>query len=181
MANYLLVLSSFLSLLIFDLLQMGKKYSLRIFFSIIGYSGIVSVILLNCLRTQIPPISTPLKLILIFFAFLFYLLLIYSLFIEINVSPYKHLHTRKVYDKGTYSISRHPGFLWLSLLLITVIFLYRNIDLTGIMLFILVMDLILVTIEDIFIFPKIFEDYNEYKKYTPFLLSFKVFYREKPR
>lgn len=181
MLYYLLIIISFICLLIFDLLQIRKNFILRIFFSIIGYSGIVSVIFLNCFKNQIPTISPPIKLILIFFIFIFCLLLVYSLFIEINISPYRNLNTRKTYKRGTYSISRHPGFLWLLLLLITLMILYRNREFAILMLFIMMMNFILIIIEDIFIFPQVFEDYISYKEKTPFLLSLKLFSREKQR
>ena len=105
-------------------------------------------------------------------AFLFLLLLIYTLFWAL---PFKDTYTSagstaKVCQRGVYALCRHPGVLWfigfyfffwlampVPLLLVACItFSFLNI--------------LYVIFQDKWTFMMTFENYDEYKKTTPFLL-----------
>lgn len=72
--------------------------------------------------------------------------------------------------KGTYRFSRHPGWIWFTALncLYAVIFPYPLV-------FILLAcctlaNLLVIWLEDRYLFPKVFWNYHEYKAQVPFLL-----------
>ncbi|MGQ9614898.1 MAG: hypothetical protein ACUVWJ_00685 [Spirochaetota bacterium] len=139
-------------------------------FSIIGYGGIFSSILILILTFNIKSTLTYLIYIKVALAMLFFILIIYSNFVEIGIkSPYS-INQRSAYTRGTYSIVRHPGFLWFLFLMILVILIYKNRELTVIAISMICMNLALILIEDILIFPKIFINYKDYKKSVPFII-----------
>jgi len=74
------------------------------------------------------------------------------------------------YTGGTYSFSRHPGFIWFTLinLLYTVMFFHYKILVC--MLLYTAMNFIVIALEDAVFFPKIFSDYREYRKKTRFII-----------
>lgn len=80
---------------------------------------------------------------------------------------------RYAVSQGTYSICRHPGFLWLTWLLVILALVYRTPRVTMVVASMTAMNLALVAIEDVFIFPRIFVNYDEYKKHVAFLLPFR--------
>ncbi len=105
-------------------------------------------------------------------ALLFFLLLIYTLFFAL---PFQDTYLERdsaprLYRGGVYALCRHPGVLWfigfyfalgqalrLPLLLIaSAVFSSLNI--------------LYVLFQDCWTFRKVFPDYDEYKKETPFLL-----------
>lgn len=95
-------------------------------------------------------------------------LLIYSVFLEI---PLADVEAGTLYRKGTYRLSRHPGFLWYTgiNILIAIYFLDGSIILLCGAL--TVCNLALIIIEDRFLFPRMFAGYEDYRKQTPFLFS----------
>lgn len=114
-------------------------------------------------------------LILVIPLLLFFLsLLIYSVFIEIHKN---HDTSSVLYQKGTYSFSRHPGFLWYTAINCIFVCYYWDIRVTFLCASLTLCNLALITIEDLFIFPRMFSQYHEYKKHTPFLFSLDSFSR----
>lgn len=104
----------------------------------------------------------------------FLCLLIYTLFFSIPFdSTYvKQSEGRLAYTKGMYSICRHPGMLWfLGLYICISVFTYnpKGIWFYGLM---VLGDLIYILYQDYYIFPLTFNNYEEYKKTTPFLIPF---------
>lgn len=104
-------------------------------------------------------------------AAVFFLLLIYTLFFAI---PFKETYMteqseRKAYTEGIYALCRHPGVLWFagfyaSLACITGGNMWvLTIVLTG-------LNFLYILFQDIWTFPRIFSNYEEYQKSTPFLL-----------
>jgi protein-S-isoprenylcysteine O-methyltransferase Ste14 len=139
-------------------------------FSIIGYGGIFSSILILILSFNIKSDLTYLTYIKVALAVLFFTLIIYSNFIEIGLkSPYS-IEKRNAYTGGTYRIVRHPGFLWFLFLMILVVLIYRNRGFTLIAMSMVGMNFVLILVEDIFIFPKIFINYENYRKSIPFII-----------
>ena len=97
----------------------------------------------------------------------FALLLIYSVMIETSLFSDT---TGKLYQRGTYRISRHPGFIWYTVINILVSIYYWNYRITVVFFGLTVCNLILITVEDYIFFPKMFPEYEEYRKHTPFFL-----------
>lgn len=99
-------------------------------------------------------------------------LLIYSLFIEI---PFQSTYTEnrtgsKLTSTGTYALVRHPGVLWLALVYLALALLFPSTMLFLAVTIWLITDIIVVTLQDKLLLPKIFPDYHEYQKQTPFLI-----------
>ena len=103
----------------------------------------------------------------------FLALLLWSLFLEIPFSPAYGgaAGPRTLVTTGTYALSRHPGVLWLFLLQLACatasasrLLLVATVPWTC-------ANVILVAIEDRFLFPRIFGDaYRAYQRSVPFLV-----------
>lgn len=99
---------------------------------------------------------------------LFLVLLIYSVLIEI---PRNSKDTSEVYDRGTYSFSRHPGFLWYTVLNMLMAVLFWNWGILLLCILFTVFNFALILIEDRILFPIMFSTYTEYRRNTPFLFG----------
>ena len=99
---------------------------------------------------------------------LFMLLLVCSAVIE--PARFARRHPGRAGTTGTYSISRHPGWLWFTAvhLLYTVLFPYSQVMvLLG---FSTAANFAVIWIQDRYLFPKLFENYRTYQKHVRFLL-----------
>ncbi len=105
-------------------------------------------------------------------ATVFLVLLIYTLFFALPFdSTYvRDSREREAYTGGVYSLCRHPGVLWLAGLYLSLMPVVSGVRPRSIFLLIIVGDIVYVIYQDVYIFPKTFTNYNEYKKTTPFLL-----------
>ena len=99
---------------------------------------------------------------------LFLILLVYSVLIEI---PRNTGDSSDVFDRGTYSFSRHPGFLWYTVLNILMAVLFWNWGILLLCFLFTVFNFVLILIEDRILFPKMFPTYTEYRRKTPFLFG----------
>ena len=99
----------------------------------------------------------------------FVILLIYSVFIETALFSSR---SGQLYTQGTYSFSRHPGFLWYTIVNLLVAVFFWDVGITLLCLGLILCNFVLVMLEDIIIFPKIFAGYDKYKQHTPLVLSF---------
>ena len=97
----------------------------------------------------------------------FALLLIFSVMVETSLFSDS---TGKLYQKGTYRISRHPGFIWYTIINVLVSIYYWNYRITMLFVGLTLCNLILIVVEDRVFFPKMFSEYEEYRKSTPFFL-----------
>lgn len=75
---------------------------------------------------------------------------------------------RKVCTSRFYALCRHPGVLFFILLYVD-LGLCLGMDFPGLAL-LCFLNLLLAAFEDIFVFPKVFSGYEEYKETTPFLV-----------
>jgi protein-S-isoprenylcysteine O-methyltransferase Ste14 len=99
---------------------------------------------------------------------MFGLLLIYSVLLEISFFAGKN---GGLYQGGTYSISRHPGFIWFTMINLLVGIYFWNFHITLLCIGFTACNLVLIIVEDLILFPKMFPEYKEYRKKTPFFLS----------
>lgn len=111
----------------------------------------------------------------IFFAFLALLsliLLVYSLFFALKKENYTGATHGflPLNDKGVYSLCRHPGVIFLLLFYAFTYIIFSVRQLLVCAVFINLSNLIYVCWQDSFLFEKTIENYNEYKKNTPFLI-----------
>lgn len=105
-------------------------------------------------------------------ALIFLILLIYTLFFALPFDDtYMKAQSRpKVYRKGVYALCRHPGVLWFFGFYL---FLWLALDIQILLVAGLVFsisNILYIFFQDKWTFLHIFEDYNEYKKTTPFIL-----------
>lgn len=93
-------------------------------------------------------------------------LLIYSVFLEIPLATER---PDQLFRSGTYSFSRHPGFLWYTGVNILVSIYFWEVPIALLSFGLTLCNLVLITVEDLYLFPKIFPEYPAYRKETPFL------------
>ena len=98
-------------------------------------------------------------------------LLIYSLAVEI---PFQRTYLApdapsQLVTTGTYALTRHPGVLWLALLLCGLLLVSRSRPLLIATPLWLAIDVLYVWLQDRFFFPRQFLDYGRYQRQTPML------------
>jgi protein-S-isoprenylcysteine O-methyltransferase Ste14 len=103
---------------------------------------------------------------------LFFALLIYTLFFAIpfDTTYIKETCIQRVCQNGVYALCRHPGVLWF-----WGFYFFLWVTLTSPLLLIAALvfsicNFMYVIFQDFWTFPHIFEDYQNYKKFTPFII-----------
>jgi protein-S-isoprenylcysteine O-methyltransferase Ste14 len=98
-------------------------------------------------------------------------LLIYALFFALPFEA-TYIHgdeKRKAYDQGVYALSRHPGVLFYMIFYLGL----AMFEWSGAILLIFSIwssfNILYILYQDVYIFPKLFSNYDQYKKQTPFL------------
>ena len=171
MIYFLLSTFFFLCLLVSDYLQISQKRIPILFLSISGYGGITAVIVFLTTENWTVQSSVLLLLLKGTFTLICLLALVYILFIEIPLSPqFGRTEKREVITYGTYGIVRHPAFYPFLLNLLSLMLLTGSREFIINALYLVFLDFLLILIEDLIIFPRIFSNYYEYKKKVPFLL-----------
>lgn len=99
-------------------------------------------------------------------------LLVYSLFLEI---PFRRTYVEAgassaLVRTGTYALTRHPGVLWFTLLLVALLLVSRSRLLLWAGPIWLGLDVLAVWIQDRFYFSRMFPGYEQYKRETPMLI-----------
>lgn len=105
-------------------------------------------------------------------AVLFFSLLIYTLFFALpfTATYVTASHGRSAYTGGVYGLCRHPGVLWFAGFYVSLAVLAGQ---GAFWLFAALMtgwDILYVIFQDCWSFPRTFDNYQEYKENTPFLL-----------
>ncbi len=172
-----LSITGYLLLLIHDFSQM-KKNTIVTLITYAGYPIIVIPYIL-IFSIYLPNSAIPcwLTVLLTLLALALFLLLIYSVLLEIPIKIKKGKiadggKNRVVYKLGTYSFSRHPGFIWMTLFNASIYCLFLQREILLLALVLTLCNLALIIVEDVYIFPAVFSDYNQYKKEVPFLFKF---------
>lgn len=136
-----------------------------------GLIGLAIVLLAFPKRRAPGSIGPGLDLALLLGAIACGLLLGWTVFLEIGMERRKRgLPQGKAVRTGSYGLCRHPGFWCLSLL---VLFLSLRGGFTSNLLLastLVGLDFLLILVQDLYSFPKVFADYEAYKKQVPFLL-----------
>ena len=99
-------------------------------------------------------------------------LLIYTLFFALpfDETYLEESSERMAYTKGVYSLCRHPGVLWFSGAYLCFWGMTGDWSRGIFFLSMIALNCIYIIIQDIWIFPETFTNYEEYKRITPFLL-----------
>lgn len=110
-------------------------------------------------------------------------LLIHSLFVGL---PFRKTYLAtgigdRLITTGVYSLTRHPGVIWFTILMLALIPVAGSRLLLIAAPVFITLDILLVTIQDRFIFGRMFDGYESYRRRTPMLLpnrrSLNVFLR----
>ena len=160
----------FTALCLFDLLQRTNRRTARLLLSAIGYISVAAAIGLQLLLFRPAPTAPWIAAPLILLAAAGFLLLLYSLFLEIPLTEPFSPGERRAVRSGTYGLVRHPGFLWFLIGELALVALYRSGEFLAVAGYLVMLDLLLVVLEDRIIFPKLMTDYQEYKQEVPFLI-----------
>ncbi len=99
-------------------------------------------------------------------------LLIHSLFVSL---PFRKTYVDagvgdKLVKTGLYALVRHPGILWFPLFMLSLIPISRSSLLLIAAPTFIALDIVLVFIQDKFIFGRMFRGYERYRRETPMLL-----------
>jgi protein-S-isoprenylcysteine O-methyltransferase Ste14 len=167
---------AFIFMYLFDVMTLKNK---RLWKSILGLSGLGLMIFASIEILYLEDgMNFPVIVRILggIIGFVFLLLLIYSLFLEV---PFKKTygeeeHNVNLVDTGTYAICRHPGVIWF-------FFFYLGLYLmTGrTMMFVAcitwtILDVIYVILQEKTIFNKMFKGYGDYQRSTPMLIPNKT-------
>jgi steroid 5-alpha reductase family enzyme len=99
-------------------------------------------------------------------------MMVYSTLIEIPLASLRSppLYIKDVYQKGTYALCRHPGFLWMLIYLIGFVLVYNLVSAAELAIYWMALELMVIIVQDQVIFPRQFPSYRTYQLTTPFIL-----------
>lgn len=160
----------FAFLLGFDLFSMNSKSYIKYAFALIGIFAITFSSWQIVLNYSASTFSIWTRAALAVAAVIFFLLLVYSVFIEVGVKTYKAKNEFKLVTSGTYALTRHPGVSWFLLLYVSAWLLFQNQFLLYAGLIWTGVNILYVFIQERFIFIKIFDNYKEYQVSTPMII-----------
>ena len=101
----------------------------------------------------------------------FLAVLIYTLFFALPFEEtYVAQDAHKTYDKKMYALCRHPGVLWFAGFYICLWLAFGTKPLLVMAIWFSLLNFCYIVLQDDYTFPRIFSDYEDYKKRVPFLL-----------
>jgi protein-S-isoprenylcysteine O-methyltransferase Ste14 len=160
----------FVLMLGFDLASLKKLITLKyvlltVSMSLIAYSGYKLAFydfhftVYNVFRY----VSLPLSLV-------FFGLLIFSVFIEVGVNTYQKVAEPRLITKGTYSMVRHPGVVWLFFTIFFASMYFTSVYLLVAAFVWTIVNTFYTLVQEKMIFTKIFKDYTMYQQTTPMVI-----------
>lgn len=159
---------------LYDLNQIGdNRKIIRFFFPL----GIVILLVLSIViaaySRPVTDLSLGLRLVFGALAAASMAMLCYTLFFAVPFdAAYVKGSKQKLETCGVYGMCRHPGVLFLAGTYLFVALALNKQDLLIAGAVFSVYNVVYVVIQDLLIFPKIFEGYEEYRRSTHFLLPF---------
>ena len=162
----------FLIIHLFDIICLKRIPRLKPLTWLAGNGLVVFSIIMLCLspdKLSLPSWSTWLGWVILPIALF---MLIYSLFINL---PFGKTYVAtgvgdKLITSGLYALVRHPWMHWLILLLLALILVSSSrLMLIAAPIWVL-LDIVLVAIQDRFLFGKMFAGYNNYRRQTPMFI-----------
>lgn len=162
---------SFVLYILYDLNQVKfKKAYLHSLFIIASCLLLISTIIIAFTSFNEFEIVFVVRIVFILLALLNGALLIYTLFFALDFKDTYLEDKFKVCDTGMYALTRHPGLIWF---IFTYLFLALALG-SSVMLVATgvysLLNFIYIVIQDVYVFPILFCDYDEYKKSTPFII-----------
>lgn len=163
----------FLLIHLFDIASLKRlSFGIKPWLWITGNGLLIYSVVMLCLRTNTLPVPAWLSALAWGLLPLSALLLVYTLFINI---PFRKTYVSvgaggKLVKTGFYALMRHPGVLWMALLMLSLTLVSKSrLMLLAAPLFSFI-NLMLVVLEDKFLFVRMFEGYDIYQQETPMLV-----------
>ncbi len=99
-------------------------------------------------------------------------MLIWSLFINL---PFRKTYVEsgvgdRLVTTGLYALVRHPGVHWFSLAMIALVLITRSVLMLAALPVFVAVDIVLVVVQDKFVFTRMFRGYGRYQQETPMLI-----------
>ncbi len=162
----------FIVIHLFDIVSLKRIPGAKLFTWVLGSGLLAYALTMVCLQSDklpLPVWSTWLGWVLLSISLF---LLIYSLFINL---PFRKTYVttgvgNKLITTGLYALVRHPGVHWFILFVLSLILVSKSSLLLMAAPIWILLDILLVLIEDKFVFTRIFDGYESYRKQTPMLL-----------
>lgn len=170
MLGVLIGIIAFVFMLFFDLSTHFDKHTYKYVFLLLSLGlFIIAVVLFLPYNQQFNNdfVYTPILLPLIVF---FFFALIYSVVIEVNIDAVIKGNQTQLITKGTYSLVRHPGVIWLFMFMFLTSLYVANY-------YILIASFVWTAVNAIYVYfqeklflQKMFEGYKAYQHKTPMLI-----------
>jgi len=167
----------FVFIVLSDVAQIGRRRYLSRALIIFGYAAIVCSLWKLFSANGVSMHPEFLRILFTLTAGAGTILLVYSTVLEIplllwlsrdnDIAPSPG---RRVLTTGTYGLVRHPGFLWMLLATISFAALYDTRVVTVAVTAVNILNFLLICVEDIYLFPRIFSNYDEYRREVSFLI-----------
>jgi protein-S-isoprenylcysteine O-methyltransferase Ste14 len=160
----------FVSFLMFDLLSLhervlGKYGFLGLGLTLIGYASF------HVIATEATfVVPSVIRWISLGLAIVFFLLLIYSVFIEVGLQTYDAEATHRLVTDGTYSLVRHPGVIWLFLTYVFAALYFTNYWLLVTAFVWTLVNTMYIVLQERLILRKLFHNYDTYIASTPMVI-----------
>lgn len=161
---------SFVAMLLFDISALENKKTLKFVMLIVAFVtlgfGLYDLMHYN----HQFELSLRLLPVLIVLDLAFFMLLIYSIVIEVRINQTLKGNKTKLVTDGTYSISRHPGVLWLFLVFVLSALILENYVFLMAAVAWTIANSIYVYYQEKFVLLKLFSSYSMYQQATPMLV-----------
>ena len=167
----------YIALSLADIISFSRNNAVQRSISSVGYLSIALSVIGAMAGASPAQLPQGLRSALIPAAVLWFSMTAYSVFLELplygsgtaggNGKP-------RVVDRGTYGIVRHPGVVWFTFGMISLIALYEIGPFTVTAVVLILMDLILATVQDLVIFPRTIDGYDAYRREVPFIIPRKI-------
>jgi protein-S-isoprenylcysteine O-methyltransferase Ste14 len=163
---------AFIFMFLYDFYTLRNERRKKSFFGIIGLTlFICSAIMLIVFSTKII-FPIPIVILALLVSIISCFLLAYSLFLELPFTKTyaNEKHNDGLVVTGTYALCRHPGVIWFGILFVSLFFLTGAILLIPATIIWTSADILYVYIQEKYIFPRMFNDYDAYIKATPMII-----------
>lgn len=162
----------FIMYFIYDFNSVWKPQSWARYFFTLGSVLVAGSLLLEIWQQRVFISINSWFYIFLFLSFVFLALLIYTLFFCFDVDEaYVKISTKRTaYTQGMYALCRHPGVIWF---ILGFYCLYGMIPESHVLLYVSLMSLyniLYIVLQDVYVFPRTFDNYSDYQKTTPFLI-----------
>jgi len=160
----------FISMVTFDLTSMKNHVVMKYFF---GLLGLVLVTYSTFKIIELGPdisVNIYTKYLGLVLAIVFFVLLIYSVFIEVGGNTYQKIAVPQLVTTGTYSLVRHPGVIWLFLAYFFSAVFFQNSVLVLTSIIWTGVNTLYIVLQEELVLKKIFVNYEEYRRTTPMVI-----------